>query len=331
MSNDSSLTAVYHQHGMPAAVLRVEAWPSETPGPTQVRVRLIAAPVNPSDLNLIEGSYGRLRDLPDVPGNEGVGIVEEIGRGVSSLSPGDQVLVAAGSWRQQGLWPESQLIRIPTGLDPLQAAMLRINPATAWALLTEMRKLEPGDWILQNAPTSGVGHSVIALAKRLGLRVLSFFRRPESEAALREAGAEHLLPDQPEAFEPARELLGEEPVPLGLNAVGGESASRLFKLLGEEGMLVTYGAMARQPVRLSNAGLIFGERSARGFWLTRWLERQPPEKIRAIYRELAERLLNEELMIPIDRVYPLEQVRDAVDAAARSGRRGKILLRMQEL
>jgi len=324
----SSQAVRYHEYGQPHEVVACEEVPLAAVDGKEVLVRMLAAPVNPSDLNMLEGKYGRLRALPDTPGNEGVGIVEETGRGVDDISPGNLVLVSSCSWREWGVWPRVAVNRIPTGLDSWQAAMLRINPATAWAMLNDVASLHADEWVVQNAGTSMVARSVSSILKRHGVKLVTFVRRPESISDLKAVGFEHLFEDSDSGFQEAKELLGGANAALALNAVGGESASRLFKLLREDAGLITYGAMGRQPVKIPNAGLLFGERWVRGFWLTRWLERQERERIRGMYRELAELSLNEELVFPVASVYPLGEVQEAVRDAGRSGRSGKVLLRM---
>jgi len=320
--------ARYHQYGVPEEVVAIEQVELAAPEGDEVLVRVIAAPINPSDLNTLEGKYGKLRELPDIPGNEGLAVVEAIGRNVEDMAPGNMVLVSSSSWREWGVWPRAALNRIPTGLDHWQAAMLRINPATAWAMLAEAGKLEAGDYVVQNAGTSAVSRSVQSLAVRRKLKLITLVRRSDSVGELKTAGFEHVFEDSDAGLEGAKALIGKAGARLALNAVGGESASRLFKLLGEDGGMFTYGGMSRQPVKLSTGPLIFGERWMRGFWLTRWLERQPRERVRKMYRELAELSLNEDLLLPVSSVYTLDEVSDAVRDAGRSGRSGKVLLRM---
>ena len=271
----------FETFGTPAAVLRLREEPLPEMGPGLVRVRMAASPINPSDLNYIEGVYGLKPKLPSHAGLEGAGQVVEVGEGVKGLKEGDWVSAprALGNWREAFVAPASELRAFPSGLTREQAAVFRVNPLTAWALLHEIVPLKPGDWVVQNAATSTVGRQVIALARRCGFRTANLVRQAEDIPLLKALGAD--LVAVTEGADPAaiRSEMGGGTA-LGLNAVGGESASLVAKLLAPDGVHVTYGAMSRQPVKASNAALIFSGLTFRGFWLTRWLEKLPESRLR---------------------------------------------------
>src|SRR4051812_28472782 len=157
----------FHQTGVPSEVLHLEPAEARVPQRHEVLVRMLYAPINPADLNFIEGTYGRQPSFPAVPGNEGCGRVEDVGDEVGSLSEGDLVipLHPLGTWSQHLVAAENQFARLPADLDPMQACMLRVNPSTAWHMLHHFRELERGDFVAQNASNSGVGRAVIQIAK----------------------------------------------------------------------------------------------------------------------------------------------------------------------
>uniref|UniRef100_UPI003783AF39 alcohol dehydrogenase catalytic domain-containing protein n=1 Tax=Prosthecobacter sp. TaxID=1965333 RepID=UPI003783AF39 len=165
--------------GSPAAVLQLHERALTPLSGHEVRVRMRYAPVNPADLNFIEGTYGRAAHPPCIPGHEGCGEVEEVGEAVVSLAKGDVVipLLGTGCWTQHLTAPEHHFAKLPPQIDQVQASMLRINPVTAWALLKHYTDLEPGSWVAQNAANSGVGRALIQLAHHFGLRTLNFVRR----------------------------------------------------------------------------------------------------------------------------------------------------------
>jgi len=168
----------------PPAV-RVEEIPTPAPAPGEVVVRMLAAPINPADLNVIEGTYGELPPLPATIGNEGCGEILALGAGVEDLRVGQKVLpLAFGTWARELILPAKNAIPLPDDINIHQAAMLTVNPATAWRLLHDFSALQPGDWIAQNAANSGVGRAVIQLARHLGLRTLNVVRRPELLGAM---------------------------------------------------------------------------------------------------------------------------------------------------
>ncbi len=309
--------------------LSVENVAALEPRPGAVVVRMLAAPINPADLNVIEGTYGELPSLPSTIGNEGVGVVERVGASVGEFFVGQTVLpLAFGTWAEQMLVPVEALVALPEGLDPLQAAMLGVNPATAWRMIHDFANLQPGDWIVQNAANSGVGRAVIQLAKVLGIRTLNVVRRGELIEDLRASGGDVVVTEDVDLRLEARDLCGANFPKLGLNAVGGASALNLANALCAGAPLVTYGAMGRQPLKIPNGLLIFKNISFQGFWLRRWKESAPLADVRAMYEKLAGYLAAGVLHTPVHKVFPLDQVVEAVAEAAMERRSGKVLLRM---
>jgi NADPH:quinone reductase-like Zn-dependent oxidoreductase len=321
-----SAVATFKNFGKPADVLRTE--PANLPplADGRVRVRMIAAPVNPADLNFIEGTYGVRPALPAVPGIEGCGEIEE------SRAPGWEtgvrviLLARLGSWRSHIDAGPADLLRVPAGLDPVQAAMLKVNPATAWRLLTSIERPETGSWVVQNAASSNAGRCIIQLARELGLRTVNLVRRIETADELRPLGADIVLADDPHAAAAALEATGGERPRLACNAVGGESALRLLDLLAEEGMHLTYGAMSRRSLKIPNSLLIFRRLRLQGFWMTKWLESAPREELEETYSFLAGLAAEGKLVQPVDSTFPPGEIRAAVARAAESGRSGKVIL-----
>lgn len=318
----------FHQPGLPADVLRLEPYEPAAPQRHEVLVRMLYAPINPADLNFIEGTYGKQPTFPALPGNEGCGRVEAVGSEVESLAVGDLVILLhpIGTWSRYLLAAENQFARLPATLDPIQASMLRVNPTTAWQMLHEFRTLLKGEYVLQNASNSGVGRAVIQIAAHLGLQTINFVRRAEVMEELCTQGAETVLLDNDQGVAEARELLGKKSLRLALNAVGGDSALRQMELLAPGGAQVTYGAMSRKSLKVPNKFLIFKNLEIRGYWLTRWIEHASHAQIAEVLKPLADMMLHGKLTLPIHQIVPLENFRDAVHLAAQDGRNGKVVL-----
>jgi trans-2-enoyl-CoA reductase len=316
-----------HQPGPAASSVALDTLPLHTPAPGEALVRVLATPVNPADLNLIEGKYGRQPALPFVPGTEGVAVVESTGPGVSGLSAGDHVLLPSdwGAWRERGTLPAADLIAVPRDIPVHQAAMLRVNPCTALLMLREFAALSPGDHVIQNAANSGVGRCVIALARARGIRTINIVRRPELVDELKALGADTVVCDANTTARDFREAAGGAPVRLALNAVGGESALRLANTLAPGGVHITYGAMGLQPLRVPNSLLIFRDITFRGFWVTRWFGNAAPESRRAVISEVAALAQSGVLHVPVAAAFGLEDFASALGQAAAGARAGKIL------
>jgi len=313
----------------PSAV-RVEEIPTLTPAPGEVVIRMLAAPINPADLNVIEGTYGELPPLPATIGNEGCGEILALGAGVENLRIGEKVLpLAFGTWTRELLLPAENAIPLPDDIDIRQAAMLAVNPATAWRLLHDFNTLQPGDWIVQNAANSGVGRAVIQLARHLGFRTLNVVRRPELLDDLLTLGGDVVVTEETDLRREARQLCGGTLPKLGLNAVGGASALNIANALAPGSPHITFGAMGRQPLKIPNGLLIFQNLAFRGFWLRRWKDHSPAAEIQSTYSALAALLHRGILHTPVDRVFSLTEVSAALAAAAQDKRSGKILLDLQ--
>jgi mitochondrial enoyl-[acyl-carrier protein] reductase / trans-2-enoyl-CoA reductase len=328
MSHIRSL--VFHQNGRPEEVLGLEQHAYDTPLlQDQVRVEILAAPINPADLNTVVGNYGVKLDLPAVPGVEGAGRV--VATNSKDFAVGDSVIFLrrAATWASHTIVAAESLLKIPPEMEPLQAAMLKINPATAWLLLHQFVNLQHGDWIVQNAGNSGVGRCVIQLARDLGIRTVSFVRRDRFRSELSALGADGVFNDDQDGHAAAREVLAGANAAAAFNAVGGDSALRLMKQLRQGGQHITYGAMGLKPLTVPNGLLIFRDLQLRGLWVSRWLETAPAEQIRGIYADLAQRVIAGKLQQPVDSTFKLEDFRAALARVEAPDRCGKILLMPQ--
>jgi trans-2-enoyl-CoA reductase len=275
--SESIRAIVYEAHGKPEEVLSLRAAPLREPATGEALVRMLAAPINPADLNQIEGKYPIKFPLPAVPGFEGAGVVESV-HGVPEPAIGARVILPhdLGTWREKAVVAADKLTVVPNDIAPEQAAMLKINPITAWRLLHDFVRLEPGDWVIQNAANSGVGRAVIAICRERGWKTLNVVRRPELIEELQAAGADVVLLDNDELREAAAEATGRAAIRLGINQVGGESALRLAKVVAPEATIVTIGAMSLRSLTMPNGLLIFKNLTFTGFWVNKWYEQATP-------------------------------------------------------
>src|SRR6187551_1214883 len=234
--------AIYETHGNPADVLQVEtrAWPKPAAG--EVVVKMQAAPINPADINQIEGKYPVRPELPATPGFEGAGTILELGANVKGLTSGALVILPhnVGTWRDAVAVKAHELVVVPDGIEPVQAAMLKINPLTAWRLLHDYVDLQKGDWLIQNAANSAAGRDVIQIAHELGYKTVNVVRRAELVDELRAEGGDVVVVDGENVRDEVAEDTERVRSRLALNAVGGEHAVRMAKTLASDGTIVTY-------------------------------------------------------------------------------------------
>ncbi|MEO6053141.1 MAG: 2-enoyl thioester reductase domain-containing protein [Chthoniobacterales bacterium] len=331
MNKETSALAVrYSERGNPLEVTNLESVSLRKPSKDEVLVRMLYAPINPADINTLEGTYGELRSLPDTPGNEGIGIVEAVGPEVEGITVGRHVQVSHRAWCEGGIWKASELIPLHKVINLIQGAMLRVNPASAFCMLKYFHTFAANEWVAQNSANSGVGRWVIALSKRWKIPAVHLARRPETVEKLIAEGAENVFLDDAEAVNSVKQLSGKGIFPLALNAVGGESAGRLSKMLGTSGTLVTYGAMSKKSLLVSNGALIFKDLRYRGFWVHKIVDKMSPADRAAMYHELLDLSNNGIVKIPVAEVFPLSEVREALRASMLSARPGKVLLRLSE-
>ena len=176
----------------------------------EVIVKMRAAPINPADLNQIEGKYPVRAELPATPGFEGAGIVAEVRRDVTNVNAGALVILPhnVGTWRDAVAVKADELVVVPAGIEPVHAAMLKINPMTAWRLLHDYVDLARGDWLIQNAANSAAGRAVIQIAHELGYKTVNVVRRSELIGELRAEGGDVVLVDSENLRHEVQDAIG---------------------------------------------------------------------------------------------------------------------------
>ena len=319
--------AVYETHGNPADVLQVETRPWPMPAADEAVVKMSAAPINPADLNQIEGKYPVRWELPATPGFEGAGIVVESGADVKGLTSGALVILPhnIGTWRDAVTVKAQELVVVPDGIEPVQAAMLKINPLTAWRLLHDYVDLKEGDWLIQNAANSAAGRDVIHIAHELGYKTVNVVRRAELIDELRAEGGDVALVDGDNLRDEVKNATGGASIRLGLNSVGGDSALRLANCLAPGGTLVSFGAMSLQPLKIPTGLLIFKDLRFRGIWINKWYDTATPSERMKTFRPLFDMAKRGLLKTKVEKAYPLSEVKAAVAHAAQGKRNGKIV------
>jgi NADPH:quinone reductase-like Zn-dependent oxidoreductase len=311
------------QFGTPEDVVRVvDLQEPPAPGPGEVKVAVELSPLNKHDLLLAGGEFVQ-PPLPLVLGNEGVARVVEVGEDVGTVAVGDLVVVPlfAGAWRERLLLPAEGLFPLPEG-SVEQFSMLGSNPPTAGLILSEYADLEPGDWIVQNAANSGVGRSLIALAKARGFRTINLARNESVLAGLTASGADIVHLDDATAAEDIRKEIGDARVALAVDSVGGVAGARLLDLLSEGGSLVAYAAASGQPMPVDELALIIKRATIRGFFSGHY---DYATKVLPVIREAAPLVASGALFVPPAAVFDLDDIHAAIRQLERGG---KVLLKV---
>ena len=323
------LAAQVNAFGRPeAAIELVEQADPGAPGADEVVVETEFFPINPADVLNLEGKYGAAPPkLPMIPGAEGVGRIAQAGAAVRHVKPGDRVLLPGpGCWRERIKAPGKAVFALPQNVDPKQLAMLRVNPPTAYLMLHQFVAPKPGQWVIQNAANSGVGHCLIRLARLAGVKTVNVVRREELVAPLRVFGGDVVLTDAPDLDARVRAAIGDAALPLAIDAVGGSGTQRLARCVSDGGTVVNYGILSGEPCMVDGRETVFRDVRLHGFWLRKWFADTPPAQIAVLYRELAAKVADGTLAVEVEAVYPIRRIKEAVAHAARGGRSGKILV-----
>ncbi|MBD3926255.1 zinc-binding dehydrogenase [Nocardioides cavernae] len=320
---------VQPRFGDPAEVLSVQEVPDPEPGPGQALVRVLLSPIHNHDLWTTRGSYGFKPDMPARAGTEAVGVVEALGEGVEGLQVGQRVATGGsfGAWAELIVAPAAGLIPVPDGMTDEAASQLVSMPFSAIALL-DFLEVSEGDWIVQNAANGAVGRMVAQLAVARGVRVLGLVRRSAGVDELREQGIGDVVATDDDGWrERVREVVGDGKVVAGVDSVGGSAAGDVVSLLAEDGVLVVFGAMASPTLEIGSGEVIFKQVVIKGFWGSKVFPAMDREKRSALMGELVAGISSGVVTLPVEQVYPLEEISAAARASSEPGRRGKILLR----
>lgn len=306
---------VFSDHGEPKDVLSTHTYEinENNLDANSIIVKTIASPINPSDINQVQGVYpsqpekttqlGTEKPLA-VGGNEGLFQVLKVGSNVTEFQEGDWAVpttVNFGTWRTHAVCDAKQMMKLrnpdqsiamgkPQGLSINQGATLSVNPLTAYLMLTHYIKLNPGkDWFIQNGGNSAVGKFASQIGRILGINSLSVIReRPNLEETIESlkktyGATEVITEEQNNSRDFGAEVKkwvsasGGE-IKLGLNCVGGKSSTAVARKLGQNGLMLTYGGMSFQPVILPTSLHIFKNVTSSGFWVTALLKSDPDLK-----------------------------------------------------
>jgi NADPH:quinone reductase-like Zn-dependent oxidoreductase len=325
----------FEQHGEPAEVLSVQERPLPEPGKGEVRVRILASPVNPSDLLFVRGHYAGVQaHFPSPVGFEGVGVVDVLGQQVDRPVPGQRVAVinaeTGGNWADYAVVPAGLLLPVPDDLPDEQVACFFINPASAIVMLRQVLAIPRGEWLLQSAAGSELGRMIIKLAKHDGIRTINVVRRRESVAELERLGADAVIVSTEGAIdEQVRRIVGSQGVKYAIDPVIGETGTQMYQSLGEDGRMLLYGSLTREPMRVGGDPrlILTGRRILEMFWLGYWFRKFDEAARRHLIQQVVT-LMREGILVTSIAAhrYSLDEIRAAVTQAESIGRQGKVLL-----
>lgn len=307
--------------------LTVGSLPVPIPGPGQVLVRMAAAPINPSDLGFLNGSYGFQKPFPIVPGLEGSGVVVSAGSGLlPRLLLGRRVACSArsgGTWAEYLVTSASTCFPLPKDLSFEQGSMMIVNPMTAYAFF-EIAKRGKHAAIVSNAAASALGRMILRLGQIYNIPVIHIVRRPEQVKLLQTLGARYILNNSDSGF-PAQlhELSNQLKATLILDPVAGDQVQGLLDAVPDNSTLLIYGTLSGK--RIDPQSLNQGGKQVTGFFLPDWIAKRNILQVLLDMRHVGQ-LVARELKTNIQKRFPLQEVQQAIALYQAHPTAGKVLL-----
>jgi NADPH2:quinone reductase len=315
-----------HETGGPE-VLRLAEVPIPQPGAGQVLIRVEAAGVNFIEIYFRKGVYKAA--LPFTPGSEAAGTVEVLGPGVTGFNAGDRVASVSvlGSYAEYALVPAAQLVKVPVGLTPEQAAAAMLQGMTAHYLSHSTFPLKAGDTALVHAGAGGVGLLLTQMASRLGARVIATVSTPAKAELSRAAGAAEVILYTEQDFEAeVKRLTGGKGVGVVYDSVGKTTFEGSLNCLRLRGLLVLFGASSGPVppfdlIQLSSKGSLFITRPTLAHYVATRAE------LEGRSGDVLGWVAKGELKLRTEFVYPLAEAAQAQTDLEARRTTGKILLK----
>ncbi|PWW04904.1 NADPH:quinone reductase-like Zn-dependent oxidoreductase [Paenibacillus cellulosilyticus] len=285
-----------------------------------VLVRMIASPINPSDLIPIRGAYKHRIQLPAIPGYEGVGIVEKVG---SSM-----YLSLLGRWQTYVTTKAHYVVPVPDEIDDDTASQMYINPMTAWLICTDELKLRSGDVLIVNACGSAIGRIFAQLSRIIGYKLIAIVRSSRHTEDLYSLGASAVIDSsQVSVTDSVMELTNGMGATAGIDSIGGQDGEELIACIRSQGSVLSIGLLSGTPINWLKVHELYPRISVRPYWLRQWLEGASHSQWHGTFDSLFKLVMKKHLIIQqAGERYCLSDFARAIEAAESQGRQGKVLL-----
>lgn len=316
-----------------AGVLRLETRPRPEPGADEVLIRVVATSVNFADIKAREGRYHGGAEPPFIPGLDAAGVVESVGRDVTRIAPGMRVVAFphGGSYAEYVVARDILVFPIPETVAWAVAAALPIVSFTAYKLLADVARLNPGERVLVHAAAGGVGTTAIQLARIMGAsQTIGTVSRDSKSAAARDAGADAVVNyAEPDWLEKVKALTQGDGVDVILDSIGGTVSEQSVTVLARFGRLVHFGSASGQPGHIRVSDLHASCRSVLGFSLGT-VRVHRPELVRPAAEAVLQSVKEGRLTMAVGRRYPLAAAAEAHRWMESRQSTGKIILMVDE-
>jgi NADPH2:quinone reductase len=312
-----------HQFGGPE-VLRFDEVPTPQPGSDEMLVRMHAIGVNPVETYIRAGTYARKPKLPYTPGNDGAGLIDEIGDSVTEFKRGDRVYTAgstSGTYAELVLCKAEQVYRLPANVSFAQGAAMGTPYATAYRGLFQRANAKPGETVLVHGASGGVGTAAVQIAHAHGLRVFGTAGSEQGLKLAREQGAHEVFDHRtPDRFDQIIKATGGRGVDVIVEMLANVNLGKDLTILAKGGRVVVIGSRGR--VEIDPRDTMQRDADIRGMVLPN----TPPAELASIHAALVADLENGTLRPVIGKEFPLAEAAQAHRAVMEPGALGKIVL-----
>ncbi len=312
--------------------LRIADVPEPVPQAGEVVLQLHYAALNPADRYLAEKQYPAKPTFPHILGRDGIGVVTQLGAGVTNVRVGDvRALLRgeagvnrAGTFAQKVSVPAENLVEAPKGWSESEAAGAALVYLTAYQALTMWGPLAQGAVVLVSGASGGVGVATVQLAAAMGCTVIGLSRSAEKGTRLRELGANITLnPEDADWRKKLKATLAPRRVDLAIDSVGGKLLPEVIDTLGDQGRVSLVGRLAGPVPEFNTATLFFRRLRIGGVAIGAYTAAESQK----YWREVCEFLSRKGARPPVDGIFPFDQLPQAFEQLAR-GPMGKVLLQI---
>ncbi|MEV0661388.1 zinc-dependent alcohol dehydrogenase family protein [Actinomadura luteofluorescens] len=327
-----AMTVMFHELGGPE-VMRLEDVEVGDPGPGELRIRVEAIGLNRAEVLFRTGHYIEpVKAFPARLGTEAAGVVEAVGEGVTGFRPGQPVSTVPGfSQNEYGIYaeraivPAASVLPRPEGLGAIEGAAVWMPYLTAYGALVEVGGMRPGDTVVLNAASSGVGLAAVHVADRVGATPIALTRTAaKKEALLKEGAAEVIVTESDDVAGRVLAATGGRGAEFVFDAVAGPGVTDLARLVAPGGTLLVYGALSGEPTPYPGIDLGLPALNMRTYTMLETT--RDPERLRRAAAFVTSGLRSGAFRPVIDRTFPLSEMADAHRHLESNTQIGKIVV-----
>jgi NADPH:quinone reductase-like Zn-dependent oxidoreductase len=305
--------------------------PLPRPGEGEVLIKMASSPINPSDLARIKGVTDHADRLTFIPGIEGSGRVIAHGGGLlPKFWQGKRVACTSfsdksGTWAEYMVTPASRCVPLPENVSDEQGSMMLVNPMTAVAFF-DLARHGGHKAIVNTAAASSLGRMMELLGKKSRIPVIHIVRSLKQKNTLINLGARHILNSSEKSFpKDLKTLAGSLRATLVFDAVGGELTRQIMLAVPPGSSIVIYGNLSGEQPEIDHRSLVSDGKTVSGFYLVNSLKKRG---MVATFSNIltVRKMLQNELTIPVQARFPLEEAQEALDTYLGNMSAGKVLL-----